>query len=83
MRDTLRLGALTIQVDRKDIKNVHLSVHPPAGRVTIAAPRHLRLEAIRAYAITRLTWIRRQQRKLQGQERETRRECIDRESHYL
>ena len=83
MRHTLRLGALPIQVVRKDIRNVHLSVHPPAGRVTIAAPQHVSLEAIRAYAITRLAWIRRQQRKLQEQERETRREYIDRESHYL
>lgn len=83
MRQTLRLGSLSIEVTRKDIRNVHLSVHPPAGRVTIAAPRHVALGAIRAYAITRLAWIRRQQRKLQEQERETRREYIDRESHYL
>lgn len=83
MRHTLRLGELPIQVVRKDIRNVHLSVHPPAGRVTIAAPRHVSLAAIRAYAITRLGWIRRQQKKLQEQERETRREYLDRESHYL
>jgi predicted metal-dependent hydrolase len=68
---------------RKDIKNVHLSVHPPAGRVRIAAPRHLSDDAIRAFAIRKLGWIRRQQSALQEQERETPREFLDRESHFV
>jgi predicted metal-dependent hydrolase len=83
MKSTIRLGELAIRVARKDIKNVHLSVHPPSGRVTISAPRRLGLDTIRAFAITRLGWIREQQRKLREQERETRRDYIERESHYL
>ncbi len=83
MKNTIRLGDLAISVARKDIKNVHLSVHPPSGRVTISAPQRLGLETIRAFAITRLGWIREQQRKFRGQERETRRDYIERESHYL
>lgn len=82
MRNTLRLGELSIEVVRKDIRNVHLSVHPPAGRVTIAAPARLSLEAIRAFAVTKLGWIRTQQRKVRQQERETIRQYVDRESHY-
>jgi len=74
---------MSIDVVRKDIKHVHLSVYPPDGRVRISAPRHMASDLIRVYAITRLDWIRRQQRKLQAQERETPREYLNRESHYV
>jgi predicted metal-dependent hydrolase len=79
----LELGDVSVDVLLKDIKNVHLSVHPPTGRVTISAPERMDLDTIRVYAITKLPWIRKQQRKLQGQERESPREYVDRESHYL
>ena len=59
--DTLQLGEIEIVVTRKDVKHVHLSVHPPEGRVTLVAPARSRLEVLRAYAITRLSWIRKQQ----------------------
>jgi hypothetical protein len=58
-------------------------VHPPDGRVTLVAPRATRLDVARAYAISKLGWIRAQQAKLEGQARETPREFIKRESHYL
>ncbi len=77
------LGGIRVDVLRKNIKNVHLSVHPPAGRVRLAAPRHLSDDAIRSFAIRKLGWIRRQQERLQEQERETPREFIDRESHLV
>jgi predicted metal-dependent hydrolase len=83
MRTAVQVGNLAVEVLRKDIKNVHLSVHPPTGRVRIAAPPHLSLDAIRAFAIGKLNWIRRQQRKLGEQERETPREYLDRETHYV
>lgn len=83
MSEIILLGDMEIQVTRKAIKNVHLSVHPPEGRVTLAAPTGTRLEVARAYAITRLNWIRQQQEKLKNQARETPREFIERESHYL
>ena len=79
----LRLGETRIELVRKDIKHVHLTVHPPAGRVRIAAPRHLSDDAVRAFAIAKLGWIRRQQAKLRDQERETPRELVDRETHYV
>ena len=83
MTETIQIGDLTIQVTKKDIRNVHLSVHPPEGRVTMTAPSATRLEVARAYAISRLGWIREQQRKLRSQARETPRDFIERESHYL
>jgi predicted metal-dependent hydrolase len=79
----LEIGGVSVDVIRKDIKNLHLSVYPPTGRVRIAAPSRISLEAIRAFAITRLAWIRRNQRKVIMQEREPPREYIDRESHYV
>ena len=83
MTETIELGDLSIKVTRKDIKNVHLSVHPPNGRVTLSAPSATRLDVARAYAISKLGWIRNQQDKLAKQARETPREFIERESHYL
>ena len=81
--EVIDLGDIHVDLIRKDIKHVHLSVHPPHGRVRISAPLHMASEIIRVYAITRLDWIRRQQRKLLSQERETAREYLDRESHYV
>jgi len=79
----LLLGDIPVDVVFKDIKNVHLSVHPPAGRVRIAAPAGMTLDTIRLFAISKLGWIKRQQTCQRAQERETPREYIERESHYL
>jgi predicted metal-dependent hydrolase len=83
MAETIQLGDIAIEVRRKDIMHVHLSVHPPNGRVTLVAPKGTRSEVARAYASSKLGWIRDQQAKLQGQARETPRQFIERESHYL
>jgi predicted metal-dependent hydrolase len=76
------VGGISINVVHKDIKNVHLSVHPPQGRVTISAPSQMDMETIRLFCISKLGWIRKQQVKLKNQKRETSREYITRESHY-
>jgi predicted metal-dependent hydrolase len=83
MRTRLQLGDIPVDVIRKDIKNVHLSFRPPTGRVRIAAPERMSLDTVRVFAIVKVPWIRKQQRKLREQERETPREYIDRESHYV
>lgn len=83
MSEIIELGDISISVTRKDIKNVHLSVHPPEGRVTLVAPTSTRLEVARAYAISRLGWIREQQSKLEAQAREAPRQFVERESHYV
>ncbi len=83
MAETIQLGGIAITVQRKVIKHVHLSVHPPNGRVTLVAPKGTRPEVARAYAASRLGWIRDQQAKLRGQARETPRQFVERESHYL
>jgi len=83
MSDQLDVGGITINVVFKDIKNVHLSVYPPDGRVRIAAPTRMSLDALRLYAIAKIDWIKQQQKKLHDQERETPREYLDRESHHV
>lgn len=83
MIETIRLGAIAISVQRKAIKHVHLSVHPPSGRVTMVAPLATRMEVARAYAVSKLRWIREQQAKLRGQNRESPRRYVERESHYV
>lgn len=78
-----KLGNMPVDVVLKDIGNIHLSVHPPAGKVRIAAPLRMDIDTIRVFAITKLAWIKSQQKKLREQERETPREYLDRESHYV
>lgn len=83
MTTQVKLGDLAVDVVRKNIKNIHLSVYPPTGRVRISAPSRMSLHTIRVFAISKLGWIRKQQEKLRQQERETPREYLDRESHYV
>lgn len=79
----LEIGDVSVDVVFKDIKNVHLSVYPPTGRVRISAPCRMSLENIRLFAISKLGWIKKHQSKLLLQERESPREYLERESHYL
>ena len=79
----INLGEFEADVVFKDIKNVHLSVHPPEGRVHVSAPMRMDLDTIRVFAINRLPWIKKQRQKFHQQERETPREYLDRESHYV
>lgn len=83
MSQTLQLGDITIQLTRKAVKHVHLSVHPPEGRVSLVAPISTRPEVARAYAISKLAWIRTQREKFSEQARESPRRFITRETHYL
>lgn len=79
----ISISNITIDVVRKDIKNIHLAVYPPTGRVRLAAPLNVSEDTIRLFAISKITWIKRNQRKFEGQERMA--VCVykQRESHYL
>ena len=83
MQESIDLGGIAAEVIRKRIKHVHLSVYPPAGRIRISAPEHMALDTIRVFAISKLPWIKSQQRNVRAQKREAPRDYIDRESHYL
>lgn len=77
------VGSISIDVEKKDIKNLHLGVYPPNGRVRIAAPLRVNDDAIRLFAVSKLSWIKKQQRHFENQEREPEREYISGESHYF
>jgi predicted metal-dependent hydrolase len=83
MNKIIQVGEIPISVTLKDVRNVHLSVHPPDGRVTLVAPVSTRLDVARAYAISKLGWIRDRQQQFLNQVRETPRQFVGRESHYL
>lgn len=83
MTERIKIGEVEIDVTFKDIKNLHLSVHPPIGRVTISSPEIYSLEKVKIYAATKLGWIKKEQRKFQAQNREPQRQYKNQESHYL
>lgn len=83
MATRFQLGDMAVDVAKKDIKNIHLSVHPPTGAVRISAPLRMNIDSIRVFAISKLGWIKQQQEKVRAQEREAPREYLERESHYL
>ncbi len=77
------MNGLQVEVVRKDIKNLHLAVYPPQGRVRIAVPLRLDDEAVRLAVVSRLGWVHRKRAILQEQERQSEREMITGESHYV
>lgn len=78
----IRVSDLAVQIVRKDIKNLHLGVYPPNGRVRVAAPLSVSNDAVRLAVIGKLGWIRKQQARFAAQRRQTEREMVSGESHY-
>jgi predicted metal-dependent hydrolase len=79
----IQVRGIRVQVVRKAIKNLHLGVYPPNGRVRVAAPKAVSNDAVRLAVIGKLGWIGRQRRKFLGQARQSRREMVSGESHYF
>lgn len=78
----ISVGNISIDVVRKDIKNLHLGVYPPNGRVRIAAPLKIDDEAVRLFAISRMAWIKKQKLNFETQQRQSERRFVSGESHY-
>jgi hypothetical protein len=79
----IRVGGVAVQIVRKDIKNLHLGVYPPHGRVRVAAPLRVRDDAVRLAVVGKLGWIKRQQAKFAAQPRQSERQMVSGESHYF
>ncbi len=77
------VSGLSVEVVRKDIKNLHLGVYPPDGRVRVAAPTAVSDDAVRLAVVRKLAWIRRQQAKFEAQQRQSDREMVSGESHFF
>ena len=80
--DKITIGNIDIDLIRKNIKNIHLSVYPPEGRVRLAVPERMNDEAVRLFAVSKLAWITKQRKKFSEQDRQTVREFVSGESHY-
>jgi len=80
---TLVVSGIPVQVVRKAIKNLHLSVCPPDGHVRLAVPLHMTDDNVRLAVVTRLSWIKKQQANFQAQPRQSEREIVTGESHYV
>lgn len=79
----LEVRGITIQVVRKAIKNIHIGVYPPQGRVRVAVPLSVDDDAVRLAVISRHNWIRHKRADFLWQERQTLREFVSGESHYF
>lgn len=79
----LIVGGIDVDVVYKDIKNMHISVYPPVGRVHVAAPERMDEENIRLAIVQRLSWIKNQRDRLKKAERQTERKMVSGESHYV
>src|SRR6266704_1129936 len=82
-RSQIVVSGLPVQIFRKAIKNLHLGVYPPDGRVRVAAPLAVTDRAVRLAIIGKLGWIRRQRARFESQPRQSRREMVSGESHYF
>lgn len=79
----MNIDGLEIEVERKPIKNMHLSVYPPDGRVHLSLPDYLSEADARSYVISKWEWIRKQQDEIAAQARQTKREYVSGENHYF
>ena len=79
----ITVSGIRVQIERKDIKNLHLGVYPPNGRVRVAAPLVVSDDAVRLAVVGKLGWIKRQQAKFADQPRQSARNMVNGESHYV
>jgi len=83
LTDVIEVAGLSVELVRKPIKNLHIGVYPPAGRVRVAAPPAISEDAVRVAIVTRLAWIKKKQREFAGQARETERRYVSGETHHV
>jgi predicted metal-dependent hydrolase len=83
VHSVLVIGGLNVDVIRKDIKNLHISVMPPNGRVRVAIPAHINDDRVRSAIVSKLAWIKKQQADFEKQPRQSEREMVSGESHYF
>lgn len=79
----MRIAEFDIEVEHKEIKNIHLAVYPPDGRVHVSVPNYMQDDEVSMFLYTKLPWIRKQHEEVLAQERQDEREYVSGESHYL
>jgi len=83
MTQQIMLGDIQVQVVFKKIKNIHLKIYPPSGDVRITAPSRMSLQRVRVFANSKLDWIQKHRQRIQDQPRESPRQYLDQESHFV
>lgn len=81
--ELIEIAGLSVELVRKSIKNLHIGVYPPAGRVRVAAPPAISEDAVRVAVVTRLGWIKKKQREFEGQARQSERRFVSGETHFV
>ncbi|KAA0571578.1 M48 family metallopeptidase [Azospirillum sp. B21] len=81
--ELIEIAGLSVELVRKPIKNLHIGVYPPAGRVRVAAPPAISDDAVRVAVVTRLGWIKKQQREFEKQARQSERRYVSGETHFV
>jgi predicted metal-dependent hydrolase len=81
--ELIEIAGLSVELVRKPIKNLHIGVYPPAGRVRVAAPPAISEDAVRVAVVTRLGWIKKKQREFEGQARQPERRFVSGETHFV
>lgn len=81
--ERIEVAGLSVELVRKPIKNLHIGVYPPTGRVRVAAPPSISEDAVRVAVVTRLGWIKRKQREFEGQARQPERQYVSGETHFV
>ena len=81
--EVIEIAGLSVELVRKPIKNLHIGVYPPAGRVRVAAPPAVSEDAVRVAVVTRLGWIKKKQREFAGQARQSERRYVSGETHFV
>jgi hypothetical protein len=80
--ETILVSDLSIDVIRKDIKNIHLTVYPPNGRIKVSVPIHVDNDSLRLFIISKMTWIKKKLKELENQDRQSYRRFVSGENHY-
>ena len=83
MSQIINIGGFDIYLKKKNIKNIHLSIHPPFGKIKISAPNKMEDDRIKSFVLYKLDWIKKNRKKLISQERETPRELLNGESFFI
>ncbi|MGN7099791.1 M48 family metallopeptidase [Brevundimonas diminuta] len=81
--ELIEIAGLSVELVRKPIKNLHIGVYPPAGRIRVATPLAVSEDAVRVAIVTRLGWIKKKQREFEGQARQSERQYVSGETHYV
>ena len=83
LKSMLTVNGVDVQIIRKDIKNLHLTVHPPDGQVRVSAPRNITDDNVRLAIVSKIHWIKKKRKAFEGQARQTERRYISGECHYF